>query len=161
MDSKYHVVDRSSSEEDDFDEAVGREMPSQVTIRMNHRRLTVFILTFLFMWSTALVFIARWTFNPSELQCAKRVSPWCKSSAPTYLFTPYKVLATILGTNICWTLTASMWDAVEFWEGDLRNEFNHSTIYRGPPTPEREKAWDELWRRKNRNQYLQTSHVEC
>lgn len=40
---------------------------------------------------------------------------------------------------------APMWDAVEFWEGDLINYFNHSTIYRGPPTPEREKAWDDLW----------------
>lgn len=28
------------------------------------------------------------------------------------------------------------------------NYFNHSTIYRGPPTKEREEAWDRLWRRK-------------
>lgn len=28
------------------------------------------------------------------------------------------------------------------------NFFNHSTIYRGPPTKEREEAWDRLWRRK-------------
>lgn len=38
-----------------------------------------------------------------------------------------------------------MWEAVEFWEGNFANEFNSSTKYRGPPTLERERAWNDLW----------------
>jgi hypothetical protein len=44
-------------------------------------------------------------------------------------------------------LQAPLWDAVEYWEGNVINYFNHSTIYRGPPTLEREQAWDALWNR--------------
>jgi hypothetical protein len=30
---------------------------------------------------------------------------------------------------------------------DFENEFDHKTVYRGPPTPKLEKAWEELfWR---------------
>ncbi|KAK3196268.1 hypothetical protein K4F52_000648 [Lecanicillium sp. MT-2017a] len=56
--------------------------------------------------------------DPTPLFCAKVVSPY-----------------------------SSIWDAVDFWEGDLVNYFNHSTIYRGPPTLEREIAWNDLWHR--------------
>ena len=41
-----------------------------------------------------------------------------------------------------------MWEAVKFWEGDFTNDFFHDTVYRGPPTAEREFAWDKLWRRE-------------
>jgi hypothetical protein len=44
--------------------------------------------------------------------------------------------------------TAPLLDSLQFWEGDLVNYFNHSTIYRGPPNEEREKAWLRLWDRK-------------
>ncbi len=44
---------------------------------------------------------------------------------------------------------APVWDAVEFWEGDFVNYFNHTSIYRGPPSLERETAWDSLWRSKS------------
>ncbi|KAM3514932.1 hypothetical protein MY11210_001410 [Beauveria gryllotalpidicola] len=54
--------------------------------------------------------------RPSMLECDKMVSPW-----------------------------SSLWPAVEHTEGDLINYFNHSSIYRGPPTLERETAWNTLW----------------
>ncbi|KAI0965424.1 tat pathway signal sequence [Xylaria arbuscula] len=60
--------------------------------------------------------IAAWMHTPSQMQCSKVVSPW-----------------------------SSAWEAVEFFEDELTNYFNHSSLYRGPPTPERERAWDELW----------------
>jgi hypothetical protein len=41
-----------------------------------------------------------------------------------------------------------MWDAIEIYEGDFNNPFAHPSIYRGPPTPEREEAWKQLWFRK-------------
>ncbi|KAH0596575.1 hypothetical protein MHUMG1_05693 [Metarhizium humberi] len=54
--------------------------------------------------------------SPSHLECAQKVSPY-----------------------------SPMWEAVEFWEGNFANEFNSSTKYRGPPTLERERAWNDLW----------------
>lgn len=36
-------------------------------------------------------------------------------------------------------------DAIEYTEFDFENPFAHPSIYRGPPTPELETAWDELW----------------
>ncbi|TRX89736.1 hypothetical protein FHL15_009326 [Xylaria flabelliformis] len=34
---------------------------------------------------------------------------------------------------------------VEYYDTDFENEFAHKTKYRGPPTPELEQTWDELW----------------
>lgn len=84
MGPKYQRVDRPSSEEGDFDEAVGKDSPNYVTIRINLYHLAAYIVIFLSIWSVTLVLVARGTFNPSELQCAKRVSPWCKSSTSIY-----------------------------------------------------------------------------
>ncbi|GAB0133378.1 hypothetical protein EsDP_00001789 [Epichloe bromicola] len=55
--------------------------------------------------------------SPSHRECAKKLSPY-----------------------------SPLWHAVEFWEGNFVNFFNHSSIYRGPPTLQREKAWEGLWR---------------
>lgn len=35
-------------------------------------------------------------------------------------------------------------EAVEYHDIDFINDFNSTSIYRGPPTPEREEAWDKL-----------------
>jgi hypothetical protein len=40
-------------------------------------------------------------------------------------------------------------DAVEYVEFDLENKFAEPSIYRGPPTPARDKAWSELWECKS------------
>ncbi|KAJ8120079.1 hypothetical protein ONZ43_g3123 [Nemania bipapillata] len=34
---------------------------------------------------------------------------------------------------------------VEYYDTDFENEFAHKTKYRGPPTPEIEAAWDQIW----------------
>lgn len=36
---------------------------------------------------------------------------------------------------------------VEYYDTDFENEFAHKTKYRGPPTPELEAAWDQIWNR--------------
>ncbi|KID72767.1 Cyclochlorotine biosynthesis protein O [Metarhizium brunneum] len=53
---------------------------------------------------------------PSEWECAQTVSPW-----------------------------SPLWEAVEFWEGNFDNDFAHPSKYRGPPTLELQKTWDDLW----------------
>ncbi|GAW23851.1 hypothetical protein ANO14919_134280 [Xylariales sp. No.14919] len=34
---------------------------------------------------------------------------------------------------------------VEYYDTNFKNEFAHKTKYRGPPTPEIEVAWDQIW----------------
>ncbi|KAK5661913.1 hypothetical protein OQA88_10022 [Cercophora sp. LCS_1] len=65
------------------------------------------------------VAVVGWKNRRTMLECDKMLSPW-----------------------------SSAWDAVEYWEGDAINPFTNPSIYRGPPTPEREKAWDDLWHHK-------------
>ncbi|KAF4552928.1 Hypothetical protein D9617_8g049410 [Elsinoe fawcettii] len=36
-------------------------------------------------------------------------------------------------------------EAVEYFEYNFDNMFSHKTAFRGPPTVEREKLWQELW----------------
>ncbi|KAF2445871.1 hypothetical protein P171DRAFT_484526 [Karstenula rhodostoma CBS 690.94] len=36
-------------------------------------------------------------------------------------------------------------EAVEYLEMEFDNAFAHDTIYRGPPTPDLERAWEDLW----------------
>ena len=36
-------------------------------------------------------------------------------------------------------------EAVEYETINFDNAFAHQTVYRGPPTPELETAWQELW----------------
>ena len=42
-------------------------------------------------------------------------------------------------------LIAPINEAIEYEEKDLFNPFYTKTIYRGPPTPELEEAWEDLW----------------
>ncbi|KAE9975746.1 hypothetical protein EG328_002998 [Venturia inaequalis] len=59
--------------------------------------------------------------TPTDAQCTKQLS--------TYFFL---------------TLAAPALEAVEYEEMDFTAIFNSTSIYRGPPTPEREKAWTRL-----------------
>lgn len=34
---------------------------------------------------------------------------------------------------------------VKYKEFDFDNDFAHGTIYRGPPSPALEEAWEKLW----------------
>ncbi|KAF2099796.1 hypothetical protein NA57DRAFT_75301 [Rhizodiscina lignyota] len=60
------------------------------------------------------------TIGPSELAC-------------TRLLNPYSPL-----------IEAGV---VSYYDTEFENEFAHKTKYRGPPTPELEEAWDQLWNR--------------
>jgi hypothetical protein len=40
---------------------------------------------------------------------------------------------------------APLLEAVEYNTYNFENQFEQPSIYRGPPTPEIEKAWEELW----------------
>lgn len=82
--------------------------------------------------------------SPSQLQCAKLNSPFCRSFASQKMITVFSLsIETDMGAP-------PAWDGVEFCEGDFENEFPHKTLYRGPPTPERQKAWEDLWLRERR-----------
>lgn len=70
------------------------------------------------------------------------------------LFTLYSVaLATYAhkkpSDNECGRQT-SLWsplnEAIDYYEADISNDFDQQSIYRGPPNPELERAWSELWR---------------
>ncbi|KAI9776101.1 MAG: hypothetical protein M1839_000614 [Geoglossum umbratile] len=69
----------------------------------------------LFALSILLLIAAR-SIRPSDNQCARQLSVWSPGL-----------------------------DAVEYIEYDLENKFDEPSIYRGPPTPARDKAWTELW----------------
>lgn len=86
------------------------------------------------------ILIYAWRFQTSELQSAKRVSPFCN-------FTSQPLLCAMDVSVSDNHDLAPIWDSVDFWEGDLINYFSHQTIYRGPPTLERETAWFNLWHR--------------
>ncbi|TQV92590.1 tat pathway signal sequence [Cordyceps javanica] len=73
--------------------------------------------------------------------------------------------------NLAILWTAPIFPSLDFWEGDFQNDFARESIYRGPPTREREQAWDELWHhqgvgvseeglialKKTQGKYLQTN----
>lgn len=45
--------------------------------------------------------------------------------------------------------TAPLLEAVEYEEVNWANDFDQPSIYRGYPNPQREKAWEKLWRRSS------------
>ncbi|RAL04921.1 oxidase ustYa family protein [Aspergillus ibericus CBS 121593] len=98
-----------------FDTADLHELLKSNELLSRKERKLRFSLSGIIMLSIILL-VALYTQRPSDLQCAKQLSSW-----------------------------SNMWDAVEFYEGDFDNAFAHPSIYRGPPTPEREYAWDRLW----------------
>ena len=40
-------------------------------------------------------------------------------------------------------------DVVRYEEVEFQNLFDEPSIYRGPPTAEREQAWQDLWERES------------
>ncbi|KAI0552373.1 hypothetical protein F4679DRAFT_535407 [Xylaria curta] len=86
-----------------------------------HRTYASRLLTTL-PWALAFVSIALLIYNflngPDEFTCTRLLNPY----------------------------SPAIEDAVvEYYDTDFENEFAHKTKYRGPPTPELEQAWDELW----------------
>lgn len=81
----------------------------------------------------ALIVAVLTKLNPSDLQCSKQLSSWCKCKIPVQVFE--------IDSNFN---AAPALDAVEYIEYDFDGAFNATSIYRGPPTEERESAWFNL-----------------
>lgn len=75
--------------------------------------------------------------SPSELECTRLLSPYCKARA------------SLISIVLRLTQPAPLIDAgvVQYYEGDFDNAFAHQTVYRGVPTVELENAWARLWKR--------------
>lgn len=73
--------------------------------------------------------------KPSDKQCARQLSVWCQYQNSCF--------ANALSANA--VSLAPLQDAVEYESYDFDNDFDHQTIYRGPPSSKLEHAWDKLW----------------
>ncbi|EGX94862.1 hypothetical protein CCM_03133 [Cordyceps militaris CM01] len=123
-DRKYEPVDNDGDGDGD-EHAASMRLRAAQKLERRARRFMYVAVGLLVVSLSALVGTAV-VRKPSMLECDQMVSPW-------YLLT------------FMLFFVASLWPAVEHTEGDLVNYFNHSTIYRGPPTLERETAWNSLW----------------
>ena len=61
---------------------------------------------------------------------------WCTHLANSNLRGPWLIHS-----------AAPLNEAIAYEDLDLVNPFDHQTVYRGPPTPAIEQAWDNLWLR--------------
>ena len=77
--------------------------------------------------------------QPTDQQCARQISSFC-------LCTPDTSSTTHQPADR--PFAAPLLDVVEYEERDFENDFDQKSIYRGPPTPSIEDAWDKLWRRR-------------
>ncbi|KAJ2975536.1 hypothetical protein NUW58_g2671 [Xylaria curta] len=66
------------------------------------------------------LFLHQYLRHPSELECARLLSPYSPA------------------------IDAGI---VEYYDTNFQNEFGGRSEYTGPPTPELEERWDELWSR--------------
>lgn len=91
-------------------------------------------------------YVAALLRTPNDLECALRLSPYCKNFFIHHLVSAQFVhLLTANDTP----RTAPMLEAVEYEEVNWVNDFDQPSIYRGYPSPEREKAWNTLWQRSS------------
>ncbi|OAA58792.1 hypothetical protein ISF_06575 [Cordyceps fumosorosea ARSEF 2679] len=61
-----------------------------------------------------------------------------------WLSGPKSALSELECANVASSYSPAL-PSLHFWEGNFDNDFKHESIYRGPPTRELEKAWDDLW----------------
>ena len=81
--------------------------------------------------------VAVLTHKQSDQQCARQLSMWCRCSLVRRMLVSGRLTRTL-------SATAPALDAVEYIQLDFNDAFNSTSIYRGPPTPEREEAWFNL-----------------
>ncbi|KAI0468331.1 hypothetical protein F4859DRAFT_491262 [Xylaria cf. heliscus] len=67
------------------------------------------------------LFLRQYLRHPSELECARLLSPYSPA------------------------IDAGI---VEYYDTNFQNEFGGRSSYTGPPTPELEERWDDLWSRE-------------
>lgn len=68
----------------------------------------------------------------SDNECGRQVSLWCKLLGESRSYEGH--------TFFTDAQKAPLNEAIDYYELDLNNEFDHETPYRGPPTPELEEA---------------------
>ena len=75
--------------------------------------------------------------QPSEMACATRLSTYCKC----YSYRKLQENALTAARRFL----APVMEAVEYEEYNFVNPFMHPSVYRGPPTNELEREWEQLW----------------
>lgn len=106
------------------------------------RLLATLLALLCFLLSTLIVLVVV-RLNPSDQQCARQLSMWCKflSAHPR---TKIITKSGINETHPVFVIAAPAMEAVEYITVDFDDAFNSTSIYRGLPTPEREEAWFNL-----------------
>lgn len=76
--------------------------------------------------------------TPSDIACVKTLLPSCKSSLELYYGSDG---LSLLGADLSEAMAE---EAIEYELRNFHDEFSSKSIYRGPPTVERESKWDSL-----------------
>jgi len=96
-------------------------------------RLSIFgLLSWLALWTPIIWLLSTAAKSPTLRACLERTEVYCMSLLD-WMLQPANVFE------------APAFEAVELYDTDFANEFTSRNIYRGPPTPEREDAWRDLW----------------
>jgi hypothetical protein len=104
----------------------------------HQKRLIILTIGLLFFMVLSLLLLGAYVLKkPSDRECGIQTGVFCGFSLP--------VLRDLNSFVDIFRIQAPANEAVEYVEMDFVNPFAHDTIYRGPPTPELEKAWEELW----------------
>lgn len=110
--------------------------PSRITGLLESSLIPLSILVL----SMAFGFVFSFLRAPTDQDCARQLSMWCKSCPSTLL----AKLGSKSKHRRVLTHTAPALEAVEYVQMDFNDAFNSTSIYRGLPTPEREQAWFDL-----------------
>lgn len=94
-------------------------------------------------WILAVVnlglFLNQYLRHPSDLECARLLSPYCMSRTHCQArrINSQDIPAPAIEAGI-----------IEYYDTNFENEFGGKSDYIGPPTPELERRWDDLWGRE-------------
>lgn len=128
-------ADRSSFADDNTLSAAGSDegYQSPSSWRRHVSNPVILLLMTLCVLVMALIGISL-TRKPTDNQCARQLSMWCKSFGDLEAFKHARLTF----------LPAPALEAVEYVTFDFDDAFNSTSKYRGPPTPEVEEAWFNL-----------------
>lgn len=130
---------RPSTEDDESQDGEPRDNCHSTPARkiLQNPKVTAFMVVTVVLYAALLT--AYVLKEPSDQECHRRLSVWCTPELHCIKWGSAFVLI---------ECQAPLNDAIEYSELDFENPFAHPSIYRGPPTPELETAWDELWNSK-------------
>ena len=135
--AKYNPVQEDESSEKDsfFSDTTDRGSNVRPS---TFRSISVYLLLALqaIVLFVLVIYVARGQ-TPTDLACAKQLSPYCKTFIQNVFPLLIRVAAPFLESG-----------DLEFQEFTDKNHLMQPSIYRGQPTPEIEAAWISLWRSK-------------